>query len=709
MQHSFRAICPRGLESLLQDEMSELGAESTRESPGSVTFTGDMTCAYRACLWSRLANRILMPLSTAKVTDRNALYDLANSIDWAMHMDVNHSFKVDFRGTSKELNHEQFNARIVKDAIVDQFREELGKRPDVELRQPDIWLFAHLHKGNCTLFIDMSGPSLHRRGYRLDQGEAPIKENLAAALLIRSGWPAMPDTTDLIDPLCGSGTILLEGLLIRGDIAPGLLRERYGFDKWLGHNDTIWQQVVTEARERENVGRSSISCKAIGYETDKRTRRAAQANIGRLELDDHIQILGESFAEDKGSHTDSLIISNPPYGERLGDIETLLPTYRQLGQWLKQHTGSKAAIICSEQELMQQTEIRSHKQYKFYNGKIPCQLYCFNLEEDNYFNRENDPAKNQKLMPLINRLSKNITKVEKFAKSDSLEAYRIYDHDLPEYAFSVDKYLNQLVIYETQAPKSVSQNKIHQHRREMLTVLSHVTGITKSNLIIKTRVKQKGVAQYEKQQKSGQRIVVSEQGLKFYANLYDYLDTGIFLDHRLIRKRIRAMTKNKHFLNLFCYTGTVSVYAAAGGASKTTNVDMSNTYLNWAKDNFKLNDMHPAQHDFIKGDCLKWLADAKQQFDVIFLDPPSFSNSKSMEKHFDIQTDHRELIELAMARLTQNGLLLFSTNRRGFKLSQEVEQQFTCIDLKHTTISPDFRTHRAPHHCWEISHLKNHD
>ena len=707
MQQSFRAICPRGLESLLQDEMASLGATSTSESPGSVTFTGDLACAYRACLWSRLANRILMPVANATVVDRDTLYDLSNSVDWAMHMDVKHSFKVDFRGTSRELNHEQFNARIVKDAIVDQFREEFGKRPDVELRDPDIWLFAHLHKGQCTLFIDLSGPSLHRRGYRLDQGEAPIKENLAAALLIRSGWPTMSETTRLIDPLCGSATLLLEGMLIRADIAPGIFRENYGFNEWLGHNDALWQELLTEAKQREQEGRSSLVCEAIGYETDKRTRRAAQANIGRLGFDEHVTVMGKSFADDSSTSSDSLIISNPPYGERLGDIESLTPTYRQLGKWLKQHTGSKAAIICSEQELMQQTEIRSHKQYKFYNGKIPCQLYCFNLEEENYFTRERDPAKNPRLIPLINRLVKNITKVDKLAKREGLDAYRIYDHDLPEYAFSVDKYLNNLIIYETQAPKTVSQNKINQHRREMLSVLSHVTGISKSGLVIKTRAKQKGTSQYEKQQKTGQRLVISEQGLKFYANLYDYLDTGIFLDHRLIRKRIRSLVKGRRFLNLFCYTGTVSVYAAAGGAKSTTSVDMSNTYLNWAKDNFKLNGLRPADHNFIKADCVKWLQLSKETYDLIFLDPPSFSNSKSMDKHFDIQSDHESLIEHAMARLSGDGMLLFSTNRKGFKLNQSLQDKFSCVDLKDSTISADFRAHRPPHHCWEIRHTKS--
>ncbi len=683
--------------------MQALGASETGESPGSVSFKGDMACAYRACLWSRLANRILYPLATGKVTDKETLYELAAGIDWAMQMDVKHTFKVDFRGTSRELNHEQFNARIIKDAIADQFRDELGKRPDVELRNPDLWLFAHLNKGECTIYIDLSGPSLHRRGYRLDQGEAPIKENLAAALLIRSGWTSLHPSCDLIDPLCGSGTLLLEGVLIRADIAPGLYRERFGFEHWLGHDASLWQSLIEEADTRATEGRKQLECKAVGYETDKRTVRAAQANIGRLDLEDTISIHNTSFSSAQPSQN-GLIISNPPYGERLGDVESLTPTYKALGQWLKKNEGSKAAIICSEPELMQQTGIRAQKRYKFYNGKIPCQLYCFDLNEEHFFVRENDPSKLPHLQPLINRIRKNISKSEKLAAKNGLDAYRIYDHDLPEYAFSVDKYLNYLIIYETQAPKQVPENKIHQHRREMFNVLSHVTGTGKSDQILKTRKKQKGTQQYEKRQKSGNRIVINEQGLKFYANLTDYLDTGIFLDHRIVRQNIRNQSEKKTFLNLFCYTGTVSVYAAAGGAGRTVSVDMSNTYLDWAKDNFKLNGMNIRDHDFIKADCLKWLEGEHSKFDIIFLDPPSFSNSKSMAKHFDIQADHKQLLDLAMNRLAQDGLLIFSTNRRGFKLDDSILNRYQVTDLQQSTISPDFRTHRPPHHCWELRH-----
>ena len=707
MSYTFRAICPKGLESLLQDELTQLGASSTKQSPGSVQFEGDMALAYKACLWSRLANRILYPISTEKVEDDKQLYQQVMAIDWGMHLDVKHSFRVDFRGTSKALNHEQYSARIVKDAIVDQFREDTGHRPDVDLKNPDIWLFAHLHKGQCQVSIDLSGPSLHRRGYRIDQGEAPIKENLAAALLIRAGWPSCEDDIALIDPLCGSGTLLIEGLLMRADIAPGLFREQFGFDNWLGHDERLWEQTVSDAKEREQAGRDKLTTQFIGFEVDKRTRRAAMANIGKLELEGHVSIQLSSFKDHMEQMPEALIISNPPYGERLGDFDSLMPVYKDLGKWLKHQLKSRAALITSEPELMQQTGIRAGKRYKFYNGKLACQLYCFDLIEENFINRDISPDKNPILEPLINRLNKNIKKVSTWAKKNDLQAYRIYDHDLPEYAFAVDKYLDYLLLYESAAPKHVPQNAIHKHRREFLSALSHVTGVHKNALIIKTREKKKGKNQYERHAKKRHLEKVREQGLRFNVNLYDYLDTGLFIDHRYIRARIRSMCDGKRFLNLFCYTGAVSVYAADGGAVKTTSVDLSNTYLNWAKDNMKLNGLERKQHEFIKADVTKWLKSSNAKYDVIFLDPPSFSNSKSMEHHFDILEDHPDLIKLTMSLLAPGGTLIFSTNRKGFKIAQSISDKFHVTDLGDKTISPDFRKHRPPHHCWDIRHKEN--
>ncbi|MBT8449932.1 MAG: bifunctional 23S rRNA (guanine(2069)-N(7))-methyltransferase RlmK/23S rRNA (guanine(2445)-N(2))-methyltransferase RlmL, partial [Gammaproteobacteria bacterium] len=704
MNLQFRAICPKGLEGLLQTELQSLGAEATRESPGSVYFDGPMTVAYRACLWSRLANRILYPLAAADVSTPKELYDMVMTVDWGMHFDVKKSFRVDFRGTSSQLNNEPFNAMKVKDAIVDQFREETGQRPNIDLKNPDIWLHTQLHKGKCHISIDLSGPSLHQRGYRIAQGAAPIKENLAAALLIRAGWPEMASDKALIDPLCGSGTLILEGLLMRADIAPGLFREHYGFNDWLPHDDALWQELLNEAQDRRKIGLAALENKFLGYEVDRKTVRAAQANVGRLGFEDYVTIKALSFEEAANELPSGLFISNPPYGERLGDYQSLIPLYESLGRWLKKQTGSTAAIICSEPELVRTTAIHAHKRYKFFNGKLPCQLYCFDLNEDNYIKPFKQPSENPKLQPLYNRIQKNRKKLKSWLKQQDVEVYRIYDHDLPEYAFSIDLYADEVVIYETKAPATVKEDIVKRHRHDMLLVLAEIFNKKPADMILKSRQRQKGSDQYGKRDNSRDFMTVAEQGLKFRVNLYDYLDTGLFADHRKIRDYIRKQSNSKSFLNLFCYTATASVYAAAGGAEKTVSVDLSNTYLNWAKENLKLNGFDQKQHEIIKADCLSWLKQCTERFDLVFLDPPSFSNSKSMDTTFDVQRDHSGLIYSTMSCVKPDGQLIFSTNRNKFKLDAELCEKYDIQDQGKATLSPDFRSHRAPHFCWFIKH-----
>ena len=684
-------------------ELQSLGAESTKESPGTVYFDGPLEVAYRACLWSRLANRILYPLASAEVHTPEELYTLVMGVDWGMHFAVNKRFRIDFRGTSRQLNNEPFNAMKVKDAIVDQFREETGQRPDVDLKNPDIWLHCQLHKGQCQISIDLSGPSLHQRGYRIAQGGAPIKENLAAALLMRAGWPDMADDQALTDPLCGSGTLLLEGLLMRADIAPGLWREKFGFSDWLGHDKALWESLHAEAETRRDTGLNSLTTKFTGYEVDRQTVRAAQANVGRLGFVEHITIKALPFQETE-EQPQGLFISNPPYGERLGDYQSLIPLYEDLGKWLKRQEGSTAAIICSEPELVRSTAIRAGKRYKFFNGKLPCQLYCFELEEANYIQPFKQPSENPKLQPLFNRIQKNIKKLKGWLKQHEIEVYRIYDHDLPEYAFAVDVYADEVLIYETRAPAKVKEEVVKRHRHDMLLVLAEIFNKKPADMILKSRQRQKGSEQYNKQKNRRDFMTVREQGLAFRVNLHDYLDTGLFADHRKIRDYIRKHAENKRFLNLFCYTASATVYALAGKASKTVSVDLSNTYLNWAAENIKLNGFNAKAQQLIKADCLTWIKGCKEQFDLVFLDPPSFSNSKSMDGTFDIVRDHVSLIRSTMSCVAPGGQLIFSTNRKQFKMDNKLQELFHVVPQGDKTLSPDFRSHRVPHQCWFISH-----
>ncbi|RLA00237.1 MAG: bifunctional 23S rRNA (guanine(2069)-N(7))-methyltransferase RlmK/23S rRNA (guanine(2445)-N(2))-methyltransferase RlmL [Gammaproteobacteria bacterium] len=709
MSQDFVAICPKGLEALLIEELASLGATSLKESLGSVSFDAELATAYRICLWSRLANRILLVLSTGPVETSDDLYALTSGIDWEMHFGINQTFKIDFRGTSGEIRHEQFGARRVKDAIVDQFMEEQDKRPSVEFDDPDIHIQASLHKAQLRISLDLSGPSLHKRGYRSATGIAPLKENLAAALLFRARWPELMNMdSGFIDPLCGSATLLIEAGLMAADIAPGLFRPRFGFEYWRGHIEDEWQELLEEAKQRRVDGLEKLQPEFLGYESDNRTLRSARENIENAGLQQFIRVENRPFQKvevqlsslkEKG-----LIISNPPYGERMGQVHELLPLYQQLGKWMKQFSGWKAAIITSEPDLAKNLSIHSHKRYRFQNGPLDCLLYCFELSEDSFI----DPTRGHRLPPevesLKNRIEKNVRKISGWAAQLPTEAYRIYDHDIPEYAVAIDRYGDYLQVQEYAAPASIPEKNAKRHIQQVLQVLPSATGVPSANIFLKTRQKQKGSNQYQRYSKKDSRFEVNEQGLKFLVNLTDYIDTGLFLDHRKTRTRIAKLAKDKRFLNLFGYTGAATVYAASGGAVSTLTVDMSNTYLQWAEDNVKLNGFSIWQNKFVKANCMDWIKTTDQQFDLIFLDPPSFSNSKSMEGDLDIQRDHRYLIQKTMSLLSKDGILIFSTNRRGFKLDPELQNEFKVYAQGRKSLSRDFSRQRAPHQCWEISH-----
>jgi len=709
---NFTAICPKGLESILVLEMQNLGAESVKESFGSVSFEGELEIAYKACLWSRLANRILMPLAVGNVESSDDLYQLVSSIDWEMHFGVQQTFKIDFRGTSGAIRHEQFGARRVKDAIADQFMQEQDQRPSVEFDNPDINIQAVLHKGILKVSLDLSGPSLHRRGYRQGTGIAPLKENLAAALLVRSGWQElMNQGATLLDPLCGSATILIEAAMMAADIAPGLHREHFGFEQWRGHQEETWHNITLEAEQRRIDGLARVTSKFIGFESEKHTIKSGWDNIESAGLKDLINLrhrpfqnVNKSELEGYVSQQAGLILSNPPYGERMGEVHELIPLYQQIGIWMKQFDGYKGSIITSEPELAKNISIHADKRYRFSNGPLDCQLYCFELNEDNFIDPERGHRLPAEVEALKNRIEKNIRKIEGWATQLPTEAYRIYDHDIPEYAVAIDRYADYLHVQEYAAPSSIPEKNAKRHLQQVLRILPDATGVIKSNIYLKTRLIQKGSNQYNKQSKEHQCIQVKEQGLSFLVNLTDYIDTGLFLDHRKTRQRIRKMAEGKSFLNLFGYTGVASVYAAAGGASSTLTVDLSNTYLRWAEDNMQLNGFNVWQNKVLKANCMTWMKTTTEKFDLIFLDPPSFSNSKSMEGDLDIQRDHKHLIEQVMTRLTSDGVVIFSTNRRGFKLDAALSSSFKVFAQGKKSLSRDFSRQRAPHQCWDIRH-----
>ncbi|MEM9256238.1 MAG: bifunctional 23S rRNA (guanine(2069)-N(7))-methyltransferase RlmK/23S rRNA (guanine(2445)-N(2))-methyltransferase RlmL [Pseudomonadota bacterium] len=711
------ATCPRGLESLLADELQQLGAESTQETVAGVHFTGPRGLTYRACLWSRLANRVLWPLAQIDAADGDELYRGLRAMDWGRLFAPGRTIAVDCVGTNAGIRNTQFGAQRSKDAVVDWFRDHTGQRPSVDRRQADVRISVRLQKRRAQIGLDMSGGSLHQRGYRLDTGAAPLKENLAAALLLRADWPGMAARGGaLVDPMCGGGTLLIEGAMMAADIAPGLSRKRFGFSALNDFDSQQWQAMVGDARARADRGRGAQLPEIRGYDASPVAIRKAQENIARVGLEKIVRVSARPVSDlRKPTHRplpNGLLISNPPYGERLGEREQMFAIYRQLGEAMQQEfKGWQAALFTSDIELGKATGLRSYKRYALRNGALQASLLLFDLRD----NRLRDVPKPEpgselnagppELSPgaqmFANRLRKNVRRLRSWVKREQIHCYRVYDADMPEYAVAVDLYGQRVHVAEYRAPDSVSPESAARRLQDVRSVIPAVFGVDADEVVYKERQRQRGSTQYVRRGRRGEFYPVQEGKGTVLVNLTDYLDTGLFLDHRPLRRLLAEQSCGKDVLNLFCYTGVATVQAILGGARTTTSVDLSNTYLDWLRKNLAANHLSEGdQHRLIRQDCRTWLDENDQRFDLILLDPPSFSNSKSMEDSFDVQRDHVALIEQTLAKLKPGGRLYFSTNRRGFRIDAQLMATCHGQDVTRQTLDPDFRDRRPPHQCW---------
>lgn len=729
--HSLVLTSPKGLETLLLDEAAGLGLQDGRSHVSTVHGRATLETAYRLCLWSRLANRVLLVLGCFRVDTPDALYEAVRSIDWSEHLLPSGSLAVEFSGHGSGIDNTHFGALKVKDAIVDSLRAQSGQRPSVDKVEPDVRIHARLERGELMLSLDLSGFSLHQRGYRLQQGAAPLKENVAAALLLRAGWPRIAaEGGALSDPMCGVGTFLVEAGMMAADIAPNLKREKWGFSKWLGHIPAIWKKLHAEAEERAAIGLARPPLWIRGYEADPRLIQPARNNIERAGLADWVRVYQGELATfeprpDQGQR--GLVICNPPYGERLGDEASLLYLYQHLGERLRTHCeGWEAGVFTGAPDLCKRMGLRSHKQYAFWNGALPCKLLLFRVQSEQFVTGRNEvtppttrllngvpverppavrtePARlSEGGQMFANRLQKNLKVLGKWAKKAGIECYRLYDADMPEYALAVDMYRDWVHVQEYAAPRSIDPEKAKARLLDALAAIPQALDMDPARVVIKRRERQAGKKQYERHNQQGQFMEVAEGGVKLLVNLTDYLDTGLFLDHRPMRVRLQKEAAGKRFLNLFCYTATATVHAAKGGARTTTSVDLSKTYLDWARRNLALNGFSE-KNRLEQSDVMEWLARDNGEYDLIFIDPPTFSNSKRMEGVFDVQRDHVHLLDLAMARLAKGGVLYFSNNFRKFQLDEVLAQRYSVEEVSAQTLDPDFARNAKIHRAWRLT------
>jgi 23S rRNA (guanine2445-N2)-methyltransferase / 23S rRNA (guanine2069-N7)-methyltransferase len=720
----FVATVPRGFSDLLAMEIAALGGAAIKETSGGVSFDGSLATGYRACLESRLASRVLLEVGRAPIGSTEDLYALAHGVDWREHLDPKGTLACEFTGKHPAINNTHFGALKLKDAICDQLRETTRNRPTVETQRPDLRVHAHAQRNEVTLLIDLAGDALSRRGYRLAGGEAPLRENIAAGILMRAGWPRIAAAGgEFLDPMCGSGTFVIEAAWMATNTAPGLLREFWGFQGWRGHDAGLWKEVQDAAKSRMQ---EQLPVVMRGSDRNRAAIATAQANarragVGRDLIFEHCEIAQQRPQNDDADAPPGLLCVNPPYGQRIPGGDDAADAHRAIGEALRgPFAGWNAVVLTGEPQLGQLIGAEASRVHTVWNGAIECRLLRFNPGERKA-RREvtrgiviDDPATAQGsgAQMFANRLRKNLQRLGKIARRENVGCWRLYDADMPEYALAIDLYTGTgtdagrrwLYVQEYAPPATVDPESARRRREEALAVLPEVTGVPLTDIRLRTRRKQKDGGQYAKLNRREEFHIVEEAGLRVRVNLDDYLDTGLFLDHRLTRQSIGKRASGKRFLNLFCYTGVATLHAVAGGAASSLSIDMSRTYLDWAAENLALNQLQGAQHLLLQADAIRWLAEQSPgaAFDLIFLDPPTFSNSARMQDILDTQRDHAGLIRHCMRLLAPQGTLVFSTNAQRFELDGAISDEFRVTDVSAATLPFDFQGNPRIHRCFEL-------
>ena len=778
----FFASCLVGVEQALAAELKRLRVRHVRPLRGGVAFFGRPIDAERVCLWSRVASRVTAVVGRVNAGDADLMYAGAYDLPWEEVVAPGAKLAVRAHGINPELRNTQFTALKVKDAICDALRSRTGARPDIDADNPDALIEVRVRENRATITFDVSGESLHRRSYfdAKDEGDAVLSCAHAAALLetvgapekLRVGWC-------LVDPACLVDFTLCEAAGIAADQAPGLLRERWGFNGWAMHDEKAWEDALADADERFEAGLSQLmrECKVsdsaslpnpdrvriAGLAPSRGSVARARRHLRNARLSAFVRIecsTDQDFGEDlaivartaKRRHGAAVLVCHVSAADSSEDEAYAMFRASRFMSAVRHALPGSVFGLVDDRGVSSRFNDKPSFDERVGSGRIETRMQVFQEAsscqvELRLPNPEGGPdipveVNEAKSEQFAARLRKVARERRKWAQAEGVSCYRVYDADLPEYKAAIDVYEGAGVdegatfvhIAEYQAPSSVDTLTARRRFEDLLVLTPAVLGVRPGFVYSKVRSRSRGGSQYRDAGKRSFVTHTTEAGLLFEIDLAGYLDTGLFLDHRITRRIVGEMARGKRFLNLFAYTGAATVHAAAGGAESTTTVDLSQTYLDWAQRNMRLNGFRcegapvdgrrgsrdgrtsgrerRAEHEFVRADVMPWIVDARRQgrqFDLIFVDPPTFSNSKAMGRRtWDVQRDHVELLVGVSRLLARGGEAVFSCNLRSFKPDYDELTRLgvELTEITQDTIPHDFERNARIHRCYLLRRVR---
>jgi 23S rRNA (guanine2445-N2)-methyltransferase / 23S rRNA (guanine2069-N7)-methyltransferase len=720
------AACAFGLEALVKRELVGLGYQPHVAQPGRVAFEGDWKDVCRANIHLRVADRVLIEVHSFDAPDFDALFETIKGYDYSRFIPADAQFPVTGKTRLSQLTSLPAVQRSTKKAVVESMKHFHGTEELPETGET-YKIEVALLKDVATITIDTTGSSLHKRGYRTLVGPAPIKETLAAAMVDLSVWkPNRP----LLDPFCGTGTIPIEAALAGLKIAPGINRD-FASTRWAQIDRKIWNDAVAEALDlQDNETRLEIE----GFDVDAESLDMARYHAKLAGVEQQIVFAQRAFEDTVSAKEFGCLITNPPYGERLQQQDELRSLYQQFPAVVQQLPTWSLFVITSMLDFEKIVQKKATRRRKLFNGRLECTYFQYlgprpprpgQVEEiaspSTTETATETPiqaptnaapvfaglqAKDHEQAEIFGRrLVKRARHLRRWPTRRGITCFRIYERDVPEVPLVVDRYDDSLHITEYERPHERDLARHSAWLELMKETAAKTLEVPVEKVHLKSRHKRSRGDQYQKVADAQQTQQVTENGLKFWVNLSDYVDTGLFLDHRVTRQMVREQSAGKTVLNLFAYTGSFTVYAAAGGAAATTTVDLSKNYLQWAQRNLELNSLYSPNHEYIARDCVEFVNEAveggERKYDIVIIDPPTYSNSKRLDDDWNVQTGHAELLNATLKLLNPDGVIYFSTNFRKFKLYQDQLSNFSIQEISKHTVPEDFRNRRI-HRCWKL-------